>query len=231
MQRQWQMSESFAVGGLLAFVGGYLDAYTYICRGQVFCNAQTGNIVLLGMHLANGNLEAMLYYLLPMLAFVAGIFTVLLLRNKMQFSRGLHWRQLIVAVEIVLLFIICFIPSGILNLLVDILISFVCAMQVQAFRKLHGHAFATTMCTGNLRSATEMLFMFLKTRDHTLLRHSMKYYAIIGFFILGAAAGSFITTFLDEISVLICCGILAVVFVMMFIQERGQKSLKQQNLF
>ena len=92
-----------------------------------------------------------------------------------------------------------------------------------------GHVFATTMCTGNLRSATEMLFMFLKTRDHTLLKHGMKYYAIIGIFILGAAAGSFITTLIREIAVSICCGILAVVFIMMFIQERGQKNLKQQN--
>ena len=41
-----QMSDSFRIGAILAAVGGFLDAYTYLARGQVFANAQTGNIVL-----------------------------------------------------------------------------------------------------------------------------------------------------------------------------------------
>ena len=45
------MSESFLVMGLLSVVGGYLDAYTYLCRGGVFANAQTGNIAALGFHI------------------------------------------------------------------------------------------------------------------------------------------------------------------------------------
>ena len=43
-----QMSDSFRIGAILAAVGGFLDAYTYLARGQVFANAQSGNIVLLG---------------------------------------------------------------------------------------------------------------------------------------------------------------------------------------
>lgn len=46
------ISESFRLAAVLALVGGFLDAYTYICRGQVFSNAQTGNIVLVGLALA-----------------------------------------------------------------------------------------------------------------------------------------------------------------------------------
>ena len=48
-------SESYIVGILLAIAGGYLDVYTYICRGGVFANAQTGNIVLLGINVADQN--------------------------------------------------------------------------------------------------------------------------------------------------------------------------------
>ena len=49
MQRNYhgQMSDSLLVGALLSFTGGFQDAYTYLCRGKVFANAQTGNIVLL----------------------------------------------------------------------------------------------------------------------------------------------------------------------------------------
>lgn len=46
------MHEKMAVGICLALAGGFLDAYTYLLRGGVFANAQTGNIVLFGIHLA-----------------------------------------------------------------------------------------------------------------------------------------------------------------------------------
>ena len=40
------MSESFLTAGFLSLSGGLQDAYTYMSRGKVFANAQTGNIVL-----------------------------------------------------------------------------------------------------------------------------------------------------------------------------------------
>ena len=58
---------------VLAIIGGYLDAYTFIDRGKVFANAQTGNIVLLGVNIANGKLYNALLYFLPILAFVLGV--------------------------------------------------------------------------------------------------------------------------------------------------------------
>ena len=36
------MSESLLIGALLAVSGGLMDAYSYLFRGQVFANAQTG---------------------------------------------------------------------------------------------------------------------------------------------------------------------------------------------
>ena len=39
---------------LLATVGGYLDAYAYLAHGRVFANAQTGNVVFLGVYASAG---------------------------------------------------------------------------------------------------------------------------------------------------------------------------------
>ena len=36
-----QMSESIKLGVILAIAGGFMDAYSYMCRGKVFANAQT----------------------------------------------------------------------------------------------------------------------------------------------------------------------------------------------
>ena len=68
----------------------------------------------------------------------------------------IHWRQLIILSEIVLLFAVGFLPQE-WNMAANMLVSFVCAMQVQTFRKVRGHAYASTMCIGNLRSGTEAL--------------------------------------------------------------------------
>ena len=69
-----QMSDTFLIAVLLAVVGGSLDAYSYVARGHVFANAQTGNIVLFGLHLADGEWMQAGTYIIPVLAFVLGIF-------------------------------------------------------------------------------------------------------------------------------------------------------------
>ena len=46
-----QMSEAFLTAAFLSISGGLQDAYTYLARGNVFANAQTGNIVLLSQHI------------------------------------------------------------------------------------------------------------------------------------------------------------------------------------
>jgi uncharacterized membrane protein YoaK (UPF0700 family) len=99
---QEQVSDSFALGTILSFAGGFLDAYTYIARGGVFANAQTGNIVLLGLHAAKGNWREAFYYVFPILAFISGIHIAELIRDRLKGRmKGLfHWRQIILCVEI-----------------------------------------------------------------------------------------------------------------------------------
>ena len=191
MDKKRQMSETFRIGILLAIVGGFLDAYTYILRGGVFANAQTGNIVLLGLNIAEGNLKYSIYYLIPILAFALGVIISEFIKSKNKDNNNIHWRQIIIVIEIIILFIVGFIPCGNMNLIVNISISFVCSMQVESFRKVNGNAFATTMCTGNLRSGTEQLYKYQRTKDKNMLYKTLQYYGIILFFILGAAIGTF----------------------------------------
>ena len=54
MKRAKQTSESIELAAILAFSGGLMDAYSYLARGKVFANAQTGNILLFGVNLADG---------------------------------------------------------------------------------------------------------------------------------------------------------------------------------
>ena len=221
-QAHGQMSESMRLGALLAVAGGFFDAYTYLCRGGVFANAQTGNIVLLGLELAEREWLRALAYLAPILAFALGVVVAEVVKQRGKARQaggaGMHWRQVIVLAEIVLLAVAAFLPQR-MNMAVNILISFVCAMQVGAFRKVRGSAFATTMCTGNLRSGTEQLVIWRQTGDANAARKARHYYCIILFFILGAALGAVCTDTLGERALLITCVPLLAVFGIMFIRE------------
>ena len=76
----------------------------------------------------------------------------------------------------------------------NIMVSFVCAMQVDAFRKIKGSPYASTMCIGNLRSATEQLYRFRHTKDRECLGRCMRYYGVILMFAVGAVMGSVTTS-------------------------------------
>lgn len=206
-----QMSESYVVGALLAVVGGYLDAYTYISRGKVFANAQTGNIVLMGLNFSQGNLSGTFHYMLPILAFVFGVVISESIKGRFRQNSVIHWRQIVVAVEVFVLTAAAFIPKGSMDAIVNVAVSFVCALQFECFRK-----YTTTMCTGNLRSATEQLFIYKKTNNVQSLTSSMQLYGIIVFFIIGVVLGTFLTNIFMEKAVLFSCIILTVVFGTMF---------------
>jgi uncharacterized membrane protein YoaK (UPF0700 family) len=72
--------ESLVVGALLAGVGGYLDAYTFVGH-RVFANAQTGNVVLLGIDAASSHWRTALLRLAPIAAFVVGVLAVEVLES------------------------------------------------------------------------------------------------------------------------------------------------------
>ena len=75
------ISETIGIGIILAISGGLMDAYSYICRGQVFANAQTGNILLLSISLSTGDISGFLHHFYPVVAFASGIALAILLRH------------------------------------------------------------------------------------------------------------------------------------------------------
>ena len=69
-------------------------------------------------------------------------------------------------------------------------ISFVCALQVQTFRRVHGLPFASTMCTGNLRSGADALSAWLSGSDPNGLAKARHYVCVIVCFVLGVVCGA-----------------------------------------
>lgn len=216
-----QMSEALPTGIFLTLSGGFQDAYTYFCRGGVFANAQTGNIVLWGTHMAKREWSQALRYLAPILAFVAGVYMAEHIKRvyKDRTDCFLHWRQIVVAIEIVALMVVGFMPQS-MNMLANIVVSFVCSMQVNAFRKIKGSPYASTMCIGNLRNATESFYVYRHTKEKKVLEKCLRYYGVIIIFALGATLGSILTERFGEQTIWMSCGMLLISFLIMFVHEQ-----------
>ncbi len=221
MKRARQTSESIELAAILAFSGGLMDAYSYLARGKVFANAQTGNILLFGVNLADGDVDRALHYAVPVIAFAVGIALAHSIKIISKECR-LHWRQTALLVEAALLFVVAFIPDD-LNLIANSLTSLGCGIQVQAFRKLHGNGFATTMCIGNLRSGTQKLVDYVHEKDRTYLEGCLLYYGVIICFAIGAIAGSRVIGVLGLRAILVSPVLLLGAFVVMF-QDREKRA-------
>ena len=216
--KQIQMSESFLNSAVLAVSGGFQDAYTYFTRDKVFSNAQTGNVVLMSQEFMAGNFIGGIKYLLPFLAFGLGVLVTEQINARYKMAKRIHWRQLIILIEIAILAIVGFIPLS-LNMAATVLVSFSCAMQVQAFRKVNGFAYASTMCIGNLRSGTDALSAFLREKRKEPLIKAFHYYGIIFFFAVGAGIGGNLSVAWGIHTIWVSCILLLISMVFMWYEK------------
>lgn len=214
-----QTSETFVLSAILAMSGGFQDAYTYNVRKEVFSNAQTGNIVLMSQHIMMGELMKGLSYLFPVVAFALGVLVAERIGHRYKGAKRIHWRQIIVAIEIVVLLAVGFIPER-YDMLATMLVSFSCSMQVQAFRKVNGYGYASTMCIGNLRSGTESLSIYLREKQHGALKKAAHYYGIIFIFAIGAGMGGICSLHIGIRAIWISSILLAIVCAMMIKEHR-----------
>lgn len=215
---QRQMSEAFINSFFLALSGGFQDAYTYNCRDEVFSNAQTGNVVLMSQHFMEGRWYEGLRYLLPLLAFAAGVLLAENVQYRYRNAKRIHWRQGILLAEIVILAVVGFIPQT-YNMAATILVSFACAMQVQSFRKVGGYSYASTMCIGNLRSGMAALSLYAREHKKEQLRQMGDYFGVIATFAIGAGIGGITSSYYGIHVIWISCVLLVVSFVLMSLEK------------
>ncbi|MBQ9268911.1 MAG: DUF1275 domain-containing protein [Oscillospiraceae bacterium] len=210
-----QTSESFRLSAVLSLSGGLQDAYTYNIRGNVFANAQTGNVVLMSQNLMMGNWHSSLHYMLPLISFAMGIFITERIENRCKSFR-VHWRQIVLIIEILLLGLVGFLPDDpACSMIANMLVSFTCAMQVQTFRKVHGYGYASTMCIGNLRSGIESLSHYMRNKDQVSLNKALHFFGIILFFAVGAGVGGILSGIMGIRTIWVSSLLLAVVAMMM----------------
>jgi len=189
-----RLEESLGVAIVLSIAGGYLDAFTWIAHDGVMANAQTANVVLLGVHAAMGQAGKALHHIPPIAAFVVGVFVVYRLRARIHDASGRRLALLCLSIEIVVLGAVMILHRRVPDVAGTLGISFAAALQTASFARLKGGAYSSVMVTGNLRSMTETFSGWLDKRDPDALRQMRALVAVCLAFAIGAGLGAGVTT-------------------------------------
>jgi len=215
-----RIEESLGLALLLAVVGGFLDAYTYIGRGGVFANAQTGNIVLLGIYASKAEWQQAVRVILPIAAFIIGVLASEMIKNLDTCGKIRGWAEGVLLLEILVLSAVGFIPQTAPNIIVTVTISFIASVQVSSFRKLVDSPYSSTMCTGNLRYASRAMFLSVTRHDAAEGQKAGRYFLVIGMFLTGAVAGGILTDLFPVRSVWAAVLILMICLILLVAKKR-----------
>lgn len=210
-----QISESIEVGIFLALSGGFMDAYSYINRGKVFANAETGNIILMALKVCEGKFFEAVNYLIPIISFAVGVAICEIIKYRKERINMIHWRQILVMFEIFAFIVVGFLPQE-MNRVANSIISMISGIQFATFPKIRGTAIATTMCTGNLKTGTQNMYRGIKTGDKSAIEKGLYYYVCILVFIAGTAIGYFAVKLMAEKAIFLAALAMINIFIMMF---------------
>lgn len=122
----------------LIAVAGFWGAYTYLLRGNVFCNAQTGNVVLMGLALGSAEWAKAGYYLVPISAYILGAFVSELLPNPIKHRFNVRWDTVLMLIEMIAVLGLGFLPETAPVQICQVVINFVASMQYNTFRQAEG---------------------------------------------------------------------------------------------
>lgn len=204
---------------LLSFVGGFLDAFTYVGHGGVFANAQTGNVVLLAVDAAAGEFSAAVRHVLPILAFALGVCVAQTFEHP-RLRRYVPWpARASLVLEIVALLLIGALPGLFSSTVLILVVAFVAAVQNAAFRSLGPWSVNTTMTTGNLRTAVIAGYRGVTARDSGARRQAVAFGSVAAAFLLGAGAGALVTQWAPSRAALAAAALLMVGLLMFIVDE------------
>lgn len=207
----------FAV--LLTVANGFLDAHTYLARGSVFANLQSGNVIFFAINLSEKHWGGSVSRLWPIFAFIAGV----ALSSHIKSGRvdkvvphPLRWTMVIQAAVLAGLGFLPTLPHS----LVVVPISFLGGMQMRLFRSVGDLAYMPLATTGNLMRLVETGYDYVVEKNRASRRAFTVYAGLSGAFAGGAIAGAFTTRAWGLHAIWVPAGLLAATLILLVIDER-----------
>lgn len=215
----------------LTFCGGFIDAYTFIQRGQTLAAGQTGNIIFFSASVANGNVTGMLNRLSTILSFILGLIIVTLIHKH---SQSHYWRIFEMIPIIIICVIVSFLPHSVPNYYIVPLLAVGLAMQSGAFSKIEGLGYSNAFTSGNLKKSVLAWSKFYFDKNIDQKAPAENYSILVGAFMSGAIISALIQKILGIRTLLVAAFLLSIIntfygYVIFLRHKEWEKELKSRG--
>ncbi|HHA9477440.1 TPA: YoaK family protein [Streptococcus pneumoniae] len=185
----------------LTFCAGYVDAYTFIVRGNTLVAGQTGNVVFLSVELIKNNVSDVRDKVLTLLAFMMGVFLLTIYKEKLRIVK-----------------------KPILSL---IPLAFCMGLVTTAFGEVSGIAYNNAFMTGNIKRTMLAFGDYFRTKHTPFLREGFIFVSLLSSFVLGVVFSAYLTIFYHEKTIL-GVPIMMSVFYLSMLFASWQKKVKEK---
>lgn len=212
MQKEIYFHDRLGTAVFLTFIGGFLDAYCVILRGGVFASAQTGNIVFIGLDVATSQWSQLPEKISPIIAFAIGTIIVQIAKRHFNMNGLNVWRLWLLAIQIIALVVVGFLPTSVPNMLVTTILAMSMAIQYSSYATVNGYPYANTFTTGNYKKLVENTYLYFETKQKKYQQKAQYFGLIVGSFFVGTISSGLFVKFFNVRTAWIAAAMLTVFF-------------------
>ena len=183
----------------LTFCAGYVDAYTFIVRGNTLVAGQTGNVVFLSVGLIQHNVSDASAKVMTLLAFMMGVFLLTVYKEKLRIVK----KPILSLIPLAILSIIIgFVPQTVDNIYLVPPLAFCMGLVTTAFGEVSGIAYNNAFMTGNIKRTMLAFGDYFRTKHTPFLREGIIFVSLLSSFVLGVVFSAYLTIFYHEKTIL-----------------------------
>lgn len=210
----------------LTFCAGYVDAYTFIVRGNTLVAGQTGNVVFLSVGLIQQNVSDASAKVMTLLSFMMGVFLLTLYKEKLRIVKKPILSLIPLAV---LSIIIGFVPLSVDNIYLVPPLAFCMGLVTTAFGEVSGIAYNNAFMTGNIKRTMLAFGDYFRTKHTPFLREGLIFVSLLSSFVFGVIFSAYMTIYYQEKTILGIPLMMSIFYFSMLFaswRKKGKKKLK-----
>lgn len=210
----------------LTFCAGYVDAYTFIVRGNTLVAGQTGNVVFLSVGLIQHNVSDASAKVMTLLAFMMGVLLLTVYKEKLRIVK----KPILSVIPLaVLSLIIGFVPQTVENIYLVPPLAFCMGLVTTAFGEVSGIAYNNAFMTGNIKRTMLAFGDYFRTKHTPFLREGLIFVSLLSSFVFGVIFSAYLTIYYQEKTILGIPLMMSIFYFSMLFASWRKKGEKKLN--
>ena len=210
----------------LTFCAGYVDAYTFIVRGNTLVAGQTGNVVFLSVGLIQQNVSDASAKVMTLLSFMMGVLLLTVYKEKLRIVK----KPILSVIPLaVLSLIIGFVPQTVENIYLVPPLAFCMGLVTTAFGEVSGIAYNNAFMTGNIKRTMLAFGDYFRTKHTPFLREGLIFVSLLSSFVFGVVFSAYLTIYYQEKTILGVPLMMSIFYFSMLFASWRKKGEKKLN--